>query len=1021
VRRASSIRKQQSLASWLYGVVQRVAWRERSRAAQRIAREDRVRRPELNFDEPGEARELQQVLDEELVRLNEKYRAPIVLCYLEGKTQEQAAAELGCPRSTLSSRITLAHSLLRKRLLRRGVALSGAIGWSALTGNAIPAAVPALLVLSTVRAAGKRHASGAVVQLADTVSSIPSPKVTLPVLLTASAALALAGMLWHSSLRPDAVANESLTVAEPAEAKEPAKDLNGDPLPAGAVVRLGTDRLRHGSHSGMLAFSRDGNSVISAAQDGAVHVWDAKTGKELRRIKAVSSAVWTGAISPDGLLVALVSSDRDVDLWDFKSGQRLNRIKPPQRGFWNCVAFAPDGKTLALANARPAEVLIFDVATGRLLRTVKPDVKVDGLTRLLFTPDGKTLMAKSPDGTIHFLDAISGKEARKFSRSNENLSPSYAISPDGETFAYGQSTSTFLQDLTADTEHVQLAGQTPNYVHALAFSPDGRRLAAGGNGSCQIWDVKNRKVLSHFGSFQVRGCYMLCFSPDGNTLATAGDREPIRLWDVESGREVVSFAGHAHFVQQIAFNPDGRTVCTLADDFALWLWDATTGKPIQSVASNGRSMAYAPDGKTLATSDSRNIIRVLDAENGRELRRFATLAVEPVARKNHIVYALAFSSNGTALKVCYTTKYWDKKDATTHTLALDAVTGKEIGQSTEQPGEIQSTFSGDAKLQASHSRGRVCDICDTASGKQLLTVDGKCRMVTRVMFAPDARILAGVCAQIRPEDQVIRLWELATGTEICHFQPKFKALGCPLAFSADGGVLAAAGDETTGVILWDLAAGREIQRLRDFGASISSLAFSPDGRRLGGGQFNGAALIWNVRQKATVPGALSEKELEQVWIDLAENSAALGQPAVWQLATRPDQAVAFLKARLEPAAAADAKRIRQLIAGLDHEKFAVREAANAELEKQDLQADELLREALTRKLSAESQRRVEAILARPRLVRLPETLRRVRAIQALEYAASPEARALLEKLATGHPSAKETQDAKAALQRISRK
>ncbi len=152
VRRAASIRKPHLLGSWLYGVAYRVAARARSQAARRRARE--LREVEMIVANPcQEGAEWSPVLHQELNRLPEKYRVPLVLCYLQGKTNQEAAALLACPVGTVKGRLTRARELLRKRLTRQGVVLSTATLAAILTFSASSAAVPVAVIETTVRAA----------------------------------------------------------------------------------------------------------------------------------------------------------------------------------------------------------------------------------------------------------------------------------------------------------------------------------------------------------------------------------------------------------------------------------------------------------------------------------------------------------------------------------------------------------------------------------------------------------------------------------------------------------------------------------------------------------------------------------------------------------------------------------------------------------------------------------------------------------------------------------------------------
>jgi RNA polymerase sigma factor (sigma-70 family) len=153
VHKARSIGRPESLGPWLHGVAYRAAARAR-RAAVRRARE-REAAAMTDGDPAVEVvwRELRQLLDEELGRLAQKYRAPLVLFYLEGKTTEEVARHLACPRGTVLSRLARGRDRLRHRLLRRGVATSMSLLAAVLTEQAAPAAVPAALALGTVNAA----------------------------------------------------------------------------------------------------------------------------------------------------------------------------------------------------------------------------------------------------------------------------------------------------------------------------------------------------------------------------------------------------------------------------------------------------------------------------------------------------------------------------------------------------------------------------------------------------------------------------------------------------------------------------------------------------------------------------------------------------------------------------------------------------------------------------------------------------------------------------------------------------
>jgi RNA polymerase sigma factor (sigma-70 family) len=153
LRRAGSIRDGALLGNWLYGVAYRVAVRARLRAARRAAREKQEMLTEPAATATETTTDWQHLLHEEVFRLPEKYRRPIVMCYLNGKTNEEAAAALGRPVGTVKGRLSRARELLRVRLGRRGACLGGAALAAALSAVRLNAAVPPTLMQSTLTGA----------------------------------------------------------------------------------------------------------------------------------------------------------------------------------------------------------------------------------------------------------------------------------------------------------------------------------------------------------------------------------------------------------------------------------------------------------------------------------------------------------------------------------------------------------------------------------------------------------------------------------------------------------------------------------------------------------------------------------------------------------------------------------------------------------------------------------------------------------------------------------------------------
>jgi RNA polymerase sigma factor (sigma-70 family) len=228
VHKAAAIRKQASVGSWLYGVAYRTALKARAHSAKRQMHETRAHGPSPSgaSDELG-WREIWQVLHEELNRLSESYRAPLVLCYLEGKTQKEAATLLGVSKATVNNRLEHGLALLRCRLVERGLGWLPVLVVAALPAATASAKVSAVLSSATVQAAkkvaaGQSTAGGVISAKVATLTQEVLKAMLLTKLKTNTAALLVAGLLAWGVLQANVLTADPATVSHAALVQQPA-------------------------------------------------------------------------------------------------------------------------------------------------------------------------------------------------------------------------------------------------------------------------------------------------------------------------------------------------------------------------------------------------------------------------------------------------------------------------------------------------------------------------------------------------------------------------------------------------------------------------------------------------------------------------------------------------------------------------------------------------------------------------------------------------------------------------------
>ena len=572
---------------------------------------------------------------------------------------------------------------------------------------------------------------------------------------------------WSIAFSPD-----STTIASGSRTIQVWDIDTGDPL----ATLSGTGHKSIGA----LAFSPDGKILASGSWDMAIKLWDIATEENL---SAFSGQAFV--FSPDGKTFAVISeyptiqspeTTNNAQQESDRQGPSIRLFETPTRKHLltlsgETLAFSPDGEILASRDT-DGTIRLWNPATGEQLRTFVPPEPTDTHqrppivrhpapqnNRLVFSPNGSTLLSLYDYLTIHTVQLWNVADGRLLSATNTHTGPrpiymfASVFSRDKPLFMSADETGAVHTWRTTTGDHLStfnLKGHE-DWGSTLGFSADGTTLMSVGSlrqgNTVRSWDIDGNKEFEPITLQQLSVRNASTFSPDGKTLAgVTDDTNTIGLWDLQTGTQRATFVGHTWFVETTTFSSDSGLLASGDRTGAIYVWDTVSGhrkKTLEGHQMSVKALAFSPDSSTLASVSHRSL------------------------------------------------RLWDISTSTLRAILIDQ-------EDSGQADTLALAFSPDGKKLASVGQGKV-HLWDAETHSLLSELVRRGPRITTLGFSPDSTILLIGCGG----DGTIEMWDTGTYTLTSTVKLHTARIEA-LKFSPDGRTLATGSRDRT-ILLWHWA------------------------------------------------------------------------------------------------------------------------------------------------------------------------------------------------------------------------
>ncbi|ACK68538.1 serine/threonine protein kinase with WD40 repeats [Gloeothece citriformis PCC 7424] len=517
-----------------------------------------------------------------------------------------------------------------------------------------------------------------------------------------------------------------------------------------------------------------------------IYIWDLKTGGLLQQLKGHSKLINDVAFSPDGQILVSGSNDESLKVWDVISGQIIYHLQGHNAAV-TCVSFSSDGRFIA-SGSRDQSVRIWLLDSGQEFRVLEsPNL---GIESIAFSVDNQWIATGSRDHKVRLWTIESAEILDRFD-GHKDWVTSVAFSQDGHLLAFAggiNDKKIRVWNLISQKEILPLEGHG-NTVNTIMFSPDSRYLISGSyDYTLRVWDLNEGGEIQQLKK-HTNWVYTVACSPDNRLITCAGNDHLIHVWDSVQNRKIMSLAGHTDFVTSLAFSEDGKFLVSGSWDKTVRLWEVMSGKQLRCWPGHQdliKSVAFSPNKRFIASGSWDKTVRLWDLSSPR-LTLTGGKGVRILKGHTQQVECVTFSLDNLLLA----SGSWDQ------TIRIwEVSSGQEVQQFHEHTSPVLSVaFSPDSQWLISGGKDNILILWDVMKGTIIHKLQGHTHYVNSVAFSPDGKLIVS-----GSHDCTVRLWDVESGSLLQVWQGHTNSVKS-VCFSADGTFITS-GDNDGVVRLW---------------------------------------------------------------------------------------------------------------------------------------------------------------------------------------------------------------------------